>query len=189
MSNFRNNLEDTGNSYGWLSIILHWLTASWVIVLWFLGNSSQSLDSSNYSVWSEWHVSIGLTGVALIVARIWWRWRSGHPRIQGQSNVLHLTAKLAHYILLAAIFIMAVSGPLIPWSNGAPLTLYGVVAIPSPFTSGIAAAALIRQIHFWTSTTIIAISTLHILGAFKHMMFNHDETFIRILMPRKPDDQ
>ena len=189
MTEFHNNLKDKRNSYGWFSIVLHWLTAMWVIALWFLGNSSQSLDSSDYSVWSQWHVSIGVSGIALIVLRIWWRLRSGHPRIKGHSDSLHHTAKLAHYVLLVAITIMIISGPLIPWSIGAPLILFGSVVIPSPFSLGIGIAAEIRQIHFWTSTIIIIISTLHIFGAFKHMMFNHDETFIRILLPRDSGDR
>jgi cytochrome b561 len=187
MSQIADDLQDTKNSYGWLSIILHWLTATWVISLWFLGNSSQSMDSGSYSTWSQWHVSIGVSGIVLILIRIWWRIRSGHPRIEGQADFVHLSAKIAHYILIAAIALMIISGPMILWSNGAPIVLYGKLIIHSPFSSALGIATEIRALHFWTSTAIIIISTVHIIGAFKHMMFNHDETFIRILLPRRPD--
>ena len=41
--NERSRFADTSISYGWVSIVLHWLTATVVIALWFLG---QSIDSA-----------------------------------------------------------------------------------------------------------------------------------------------
>ena len=178
-------MQDTSNSYGWVSILLHWLTAIWVLSLWFLGNSSQSLAASNSASLSAWHVSMGTVGIVLIALRIWWRWRSGHPRIEGQSSLMHGIGKLAHYAMLLAIVVLVISGPLIPWSVTAPLILFETIAVPSPFVARLDFAEQIRELHFLASTTIIIISTLHIAGAFKHMMFNDDETFIRMLVPRK----
>ena len=178
-------MQDTYNSYGRVSILLHWLTAMWVLSLWFLGNSSQSLVASNSASLSAWHVSIGTSGIALIALRIWWRWRSGHPRIEGQTNLMHGIGKFAHYAMLAAIVMLVISGPLIPWSNTVPLVLFETIVVPSPFAARLDIAEQIRELHFLASTTIIIISMLHIAGALKHMMFNHDETFIRMLVPRK----
>lgn len=179
-------MRDSGNSYGWVSIVLHWLTAAWVLCLWFLGNSSQSFVSDNSVSWAQLHVSIGTAGIVLVLLRIWWRWHSGHPRIEGQSDLMHQIAKLAHYIMLAAIAVLLITGPLIPWSVGAPLVVFEKFVLHSPFAAGLSVAAEIRTLHFWASTTVIVLSMLHIAGAFKHMMFNHDETFIRMLIPKKP---
>ena len=176
---------DTHNSYGWVSILLHWLTAIWVFCLWFLGNSSQSSVASNSAAMVSWHVSIGTSGMVLIALRIWWRWRSEHPRIEGQTDLVHGIGKWVHYTMLAAIVLLVISGPLIPWLNTAPLILFETIVVPSPFVEQINLAEKIREIHFLASTTIIILSMLHIAGALKHMMFNHDETFIRILVPRK----
>ena len=176
---------DHKNSYGWVSIALHWLTATLIISLWFIGNSIRSVGAVVSTYLSQLHVSIAAGGYLLFIFRIYWRRKSGHPKLVGQGDTLHLIGKIAHYLMLAFLIVLLISGPLILWATGADIIIFNSLHIPSPtgYIKGL--TALSHSIHYIASTALIILVTLHLSAAFKHMMFHDDETFLRIFWPKK----
>jgi cytochrome b561 len=183
------NIRDSQQSFGWVSIALHWVTAIVIFVLWFLGDSIAAQDGDLVDQRRDLHVSIALSAYLVLIFRIYWRFRIGHPHVSGQTMRIHLFAQAVHYILLISVAVMLISGPVMVWANGGSLSIFGLVSIPWPFASSPSMHASALAVHTFTGTIIVSLTVLHIAGALKQLMFNEDETIIRMIRPRrhKPD--
>jgi len=174
--------KDTRSGYGWVSIALHWLTAILVLTMWTLGTMSQTDIQADSTWYAHLHMSIGVSAYLILWGRILWRFVVGHPAPHpGQSAVLFPVAKAFHYLFLIAIGMMLVSGPLMVWSGGDAIEVFALV-IPSPFASWLGLHDLLRRIHGVTASIIILGVLLHILAALKHIVFNRDGTFDKIMI-------
>ena len=174
--------RDTRSGYGWLSIALHWLTAILVLTMWTIGTMSQT-DVQEDSAWyAHLHMSIGVSAYLLLWGRILWRFAVGHPAPHpGQSALLFPVAKALHYLFLIAIGVTLLSGPLMVWSGGDAVEVFAF-AIPSPFAPWSGLHDLLRRVHGVTASMIILGAMLHILAALKHIVFNRDGTFDKIMI-------
>ena len=172
---------DTRSGYGWVSIALHWLTAIRVLTMWTFGTMTQTDVEDDAAWYAHLHMSIGVSAYMLLWARILWRFAVGHPAPQpGQSALLFPVAKALHYLFLVAIGVMLVSGPLMVWSGGDAVEVFAFT-IPSPFAwSGL--HDLLRGVHGVTASIIILGAILHIMAALKHIVFNRDGTFDKIMI-------
>ena len=176
-------LADTPSSYGWLSIAIHWATGVIVIALWLLGQSIDSAGSAEADGRRALHVSIAASAWLLLLFRIAWRFREGHPRVAGLGNLTHGIAKAAHYLMLLLLCIMLVSGPAMVWAGGNAISLFGAVTIPAPVRESIAVAEFAHTAHIVASRGLVILVVLHVAGALKHLMFHSDDTIVRMLWP------
>lgn len=176
-------LYDSRSVYGWISILLHWLTAIVVIALWLIGKSI--MTSADIDARRELHVSIAASAWLLIVLRIVWRLRSGHPHVRGQTPRIHRIAKVTHYTMLFALLLMIVSGPLMVWADGQPIGIFGWLALPAPFGESESLREFVFAVHSNAALLLLWLVLLHIGGALKHMMFHNDDTFVRMIWPGK----
>ena len=167
------SLLDTKNSFGWLSIGLHWFATFAIILLWFVGQSIASQSVEQIDVRRSLHITIGLIVWLPLVARLAWRYKSGHPRVNGQTLLEHRLAKAAHYVMLFVLMIMLLSGPLMAWAM--------------PDRSSLSEFAF--AFHSNAAKALAVLVVLHSLAALKHLMFHEDETVARIFLPRKDDAQ
>lgn len=168
-------LFDKANSFGWISIALHWATAVIVILLWFIGLSISYQSGDAADARRLWHVGLGLTMWVVLVGRIGWRLYCGHPKALGQSATTHRAAQVAHYGMLALLAVLLVSGPVMAWAM--------LWAEPPQ----ISIVNLAFWIHSSAAITLSILVLLHFLAALKHLMFDDDETLARIFVPRKND--
>jgi cytochrome b561 len=172
-------LRDTPRGYGWISIGLHWITALGIFALLFAGSSIGGEISSPAL---RLHTTIALCLYAVLWWRIVWRIRQGHPRFDGPTRISHRLAVFVHYALMGAVAVMLLSGPLMAWLGDRPLMLFSW-EIPSPVAVNARAFGGLRSIHAWTAAFIALCVTLHISGVLKHMIFDRDDVFDRIMVP------
>lgn len=168
--NRRFDLIGKSDSFGWISIALHWTTATIVLAMWFIGQSiyaQSSVDSIDAQ--RNLHIIIGLLSWALLAGRIAWRIRNGHPRVAGQTLRTHRIARSVHYLMLGLLGVMIITGPIMAWlgSWGSPLFSF------------------LHTVHRIVANVLFALIVVHILASLKHLMFHEDETIVRILMPKK----
>lgn len=178
-------LDDRADRYGWISIALHWLVAVAVIVMWVIGKSIPAEPMEAADEQRKLHMSIGIALWLLIAFRIAWRVRSGHPHVPGLRDFTYRLAKITHYLLLAAISLMLLSGPLMAWANGATIPVFGWFGIPGPFEKSDGLRDILHAIHVASSNVLLWLTLLHVSGAFKHLMFHADDSFVRMLWPGK----
>lgn len=176
-------LKDTKTGYGWISILLHWLAAILIITLWFIGNSMKAGNVDDFMSLLGLHVSIAALAYVFIWARILWRFYCRHPGpLPTQGKSFFMIGKWTHYLLLLAIMVMLISGPLTVWSGGNDIAIFNLLTIPSPMNERQELYSLMAWVHGQTSTLVAVLVVLHILGTFKHIIFNRDGTFDKIMI-------
>ena len=164
----RNSLYDRADSFGWISIALHWTTAVAIIALWFIGKSISNQSPGEIDVRRDLHIIIGLACWLPILARIIWRFRVAHPHAVGQSMRIHQVARFIHFTMLVSLMVMLISGPLMAWA----------------ITDKIEFFENIHRVHSLSANILFFLVVLHILGTLKHLMFHEDETIARMIWPR-----
>lgn len=165
----RSSLFDQPDSFGWISIALHWTTTVAIIALWLIGQSISNQGADEIDARRALHITLGLVAWLPLAARIVWRLVVAHPHVNGQTSLIHRIAQVTHYLILGALSIMIISGPIMAWAL--------------PDRTEIARFAL--GFHSQAAVVLLVLVGLHILGALKHLMFNEDETIARMFMPRK----
>jgi cytochrome b561 len=161
-------LLDQPDSFGWVSIVVHWLTTIIIIALWFIGRSIAEQDSvADVDARRGLHVTVGLTVWLLLLFRIVWRLRMHHPRAKGQSLLIHRVARTIHYTMLAGIALMMISGPVMVLFNNNTVTAFALL------------------VHRNTALAMLALVLIHLGGTLKHIIFHEDDTIVRMLWPKK----
>ena len=178
-------LYDTDSIYGWISILLHWTTSIAIVVLWFVGKGILNAEPDAIDAQRQLHVSIAASAWLVIAFRIYWRFRSGHPHVEGQSIFIHRVAKIAHYAMLIVVSLMLVSGPLMVWAGGHSIGIFAWLSIPAPIGASDSLRELAWFIHSNSALLLILLILLHIGGALKHLMFHTDHTIARMIWPGK----
>ena len=162
-------LHDRGDSFGWISIALHWVTALLLILMWIMGKGIDLAPPELVDGRRSAHVTLGLVIWLLLAGRILWRLRSGHPRAAGQTDRTHRLAVMAHYLMLGLLSLMLLSGPLLAW------------ALPDQVTL----ARIAHTLHGLCANGLALLVVIHVGAALKHLMFHDDETIARIFVPRR----
>jgi cytochrome b561 len=166
-----------------VSIGLHWITAFGIFALLFAGSSIGGEISSTAL---RLHTTIALCLYVVFWWRIAWRIRQGHPKFDGPTRLIsHRLALFVHYALIGAMAVMMISGPLMAWAGNRPLSFFGW-EIPSPIPVNLSAFGMLRSIHAWTAALLGLGVTMHICGVLKHMIFDRDSVFDRIMIPAPP---
>lgn len=181
---------NTKNGYGWLSISLHWLAAIAVVVMlvtgFQAGVAGDAGDRATRSALMGLHISFGASVALVLLARVFASYAQTRPTPPEQAPLLKFLSNATHQVLLLAILIQVISGPLAVWSGGRAINVFDILAIPSPFAErnqGIHEfAELLHAIGRWT---LVGAITLHVLGALKHALIDRDGVLKRMLAPAK----
>lgn len=177
-------LRDTTTGYGWLSIALHWYTAVAVFVLLFVGDTIATRAGAERAETLLLHTSIAATSYLFLWARVVLRFKQGHPGpLPQQRGVFFVLGKYTHFALLVAIAMMLISGPLMVWTGGDGIGIWGWFEIPSPLPRNPALRDALHTVHRWSAGTIFGLTLLHIGGVYKHAAFNMDGTFGKMISP------
>jgi cytochrome b561 len=181
---------NTKQAFGWVSVALHWIAALGVLaMIWFGLNAGWTDDNpatkQAHAYFIGVHISLGATLLAFALARVIAHYAQTRPDLpSGEPKPLQAIARLTHNLLLLAIVLQFVSGPLIVWSGAHPINVWNVVAIPSPFAArnhGVHEVA--EQIHFVGRWLLFIVIPIHVLGALKHAMLDSDGVLMQMLAP------
>lgn len=179
------------SAYGWLSIALHWLAALAIFYLLWTGFNSdwaqEAGDRATHRAWENLHASFGVAVWLLLLARVVGHYAQPQPEAIERKPLLKWLASATHHVLLLAILLQIVTGPLIIWTMARPLEFWTWFTIPSPFTERHRDwHEAIEAVHKLSRWPIIAIIGLHILGGLKHAIIDRDGVLRRILIPGSP---
>lgn len=181
--------KDTATGYGWVSILLHWVTAILIVVMLYIGNSIQGLEGEARGETLLLHTSIGVTAYAVLWLRVVWRFVFHHPGpLPAQSRFFFRLGKWVHMSMLVALGVMLVSGPLILWTLGQPVHVFDWFTIPSPLPANFELSAFMHAVHRAAAIVIFVSVLLHIGGVYKHTAFNQDGTLTKIIIPAQAQE-
>lgn len=181
MIDWRNSVE----AWGSVQKTLHWAIALAVVALAVLGWVMTGLPPGRraFELYAL-HKSIGLTLLALVVARIAWRLSQPRPVWPAAMRAWERrTAVAVHVGLYATLVAMATSGWVLHSASGLPLRWFGLARVPSIAPRGDALKLLAADVHyalFWLLALLVA---AHVAGALKHHYVDRDDV-LRSMLPR-----
>jgi cytochrome b561 len=174
-------IRDTPTTYGAVSRLNHWIGALFVLLLLGIGLYFDDMPrGAEKTFWRSLHIAIGTIALPFLLFRVWWRMRSTSPLDVPQPPALRRLSHAVHVLLLIAIVVMLVSGPLIQWSGGRPFGVFDLLAIPSPLPKSELWHDRLEVLHGWTAWVIIALTGLHLLGVIKHQFIDRDKLLSRM---------
>ncbi|MDR6290502.1 cytochrome b561 [Inquilinus ginsengisoli] len=172
--------------YDTTTIVLHWLTAVLVVVMFALPQIWQQFERRTPPrLWLiDLHFSLGITLAGLLLVRILWRAALGGrlPQVgPGPARVASRIVHLAFYILLPA---QVTLGVLLRWAQQQPLPYFGLFVIPDPFAMPLDARTVLGLLHEWNAWVIIVLSGGHAAAALLHHYVLRDGLLLRMTPKR-----
>jgi cytochrome b561 len=179
-------LKNTKQSYGLVSILMHWIMAVLIIGLFVLGEYMVDLDY--YSKWYNtapwWHKSIGLAVFILLFIRIIWMFIGEHPAPLNSYKSWEIKlAKLTHYSFYILLFIISISGYLTSTAKGASIEFFNWFDVPAISSFSKQQADIAGEIHEIAAYVMTFLFLLHVCATFKHHFIDRDVTLMRMLKP------
>ena len=149
-------------------VFLHWGLAAFIAAALILGALKMAPMPNADPMKAEAlraHMTGGMVILVLMVVRLVTRRTTRHPPpVSTGSNVLNAVARLSHGGLYALVIAMALSGLVMAVQTGIiRLVVGGHAPVPPDFW-----AFPIRSVHYLISRLLIALITLHLMGALFH---------------------
>lgn len=169
--------------YPLAAVILHWVVALSVLGLIATGAYMVVIpkNTEQRALWFNLHKSLGILAAGFIVALIVWRSRRDPPALPAAMALWERqAAALNHALFYLLLVVVTVSGYLTssfskygPKLFGIPLPHWGWddAALRTRFADG-------HRLLAWIFAALIA---LHICAALKHLIFDRDGVFQRML--------
>jgi cytochrome b561 len=163
--------------------LFHWLTVLLVGTAYVLspGGSEERIYSAGMDAARQWHESVGLLLLAVVLIRLVWRLFSAPPEPAPTAAWMRAAAKVAHwalYALLLAIPLTAIAGA---WLEAHPLTILGIGDIAPMLAPAHDIGASVAYIHTILGTVILWLAGLHAAAALFHHYVLRDRTLLTML--------
>lgn len=167
-------------SYTAVSKTLHWLIALLAFSQLAMGKLLEVDDAPFFA----WHTSLGLSVLALMIARLAWRLTHGVPPPPAATPRWQSMAAAAMHVAFYVLLIMLpVSGWLLASAEGDAVTFLGWFDVPAlPVPGGEDSEDLIEEVHEILGNVLLALAALHVMAGLKHHYVDHDNV-LRRMMP------
>lgn len=184
-------LGNTQFEYGTVAKWLHWLVALGIVALIVLGLQQSDMDSGpQRTAIRELHGSIALLVLALMVARLAWRWAqvtpSHPPGIPGWQRA---SAALVHGAIYVAVFVQLASGALVVATGGRPLAFFGLFSIPLPVAEDHDTHELLEEVHEIGWKLLAGLVAVHVLAALYHHFILKNDVLKRMTVGAGSQDR
>jgi len=178
----------TPERYDTVAITLHWLIALAMLAEIALGwwmLDIPKLPAGVRAGWFNLHKSIGLTLAFLIAFRLIWRLRHAPPPVPAALSAWQAAAaRWAHGLMYVCMLVLPISGYIGSTFSGYPIKWFGL-ALPGWGWKDDAIKDAMSTLHYGVSWLLVALIAAHLAAALKHLLFDRDEVFARML-PRRP---
>ena len=162
------------------TIWLHWATAALVVSQWVGAQTIDWFPRGPLRVDARSvHLTLGLTLLAVFVARVAWRGTGGRRLPAADRGALHAVAKATHwgmYALLAAILALGVFNV---WVRGD--SIFNAFTIPAYDPGNKALRAWVQDWHGTLATVVLGLAGIHAGAALVHRYLWHDGVLARML--------
>jgi len=186
------------------AVILHWLIAIGILGMfafgWFMtdlpreGAKQSSYDLFNWGIYTwelakeqsprtfyyNLHKSIGVTLLALIAFRIFWRIAHKPPAPLASYKAWERKLSTgAHHLLYLLMVLIPLSGLIMSISSKYGVKWFGIKLFSGLDDKGL--REIFYEAHEITGILLLAILVLHIIGALKHKFIDKDDTMKRMM--------
>lgn len=166
--------------YDGVTILLHWLTAALVVILWTLGQTIDFFPKGAPKIDARSvHIVLGATLGIVLLARVAWRAGAGRKLPPAESGLLGITAKVVHYGLYLLLAATVVLGIFNAWQRGD--VLFNVYTIPRLVPGDLALKKTLEGLHGDFADIVLIVAGLHAAAALAHHYLLRDRVLRRML--------
>lgn len=171
------------NKYTSIAILLHWLCALLIFVVFPLGLYMHDLPLSPDKLrLYSYHKWIGVLIFVLLVPRILWRVLHTPPALPDTISRLQKGFSGAiHGLLYLLMLIIPVSGWLMSSAKGFQTVWFGILPLPDLLAKDKALGHLLEGVHQSLNYVLLALILLHVAAALKHHYIDRDQVLVRML--------
>lgn len=179
------NMFNSSYGYGWISILIHWVSFIVASVVFGFGLYMVELTyyDSLYTILPEWHKALGLLIGVLTLLRLAWMRVTVKPHFLGDSKWQALFASLAHLALYLSLLLLVVTGYFIVTADGRGLQLFGQTWLSAVTVLDSDQAEWVGKWHRWIAYGFGGLVVGHASAALYHHFFHRDNTLKRMLFP------
>jgi cytochrome b561 len=172
--------------YGSTAKVFHWLIVALLIVQfplgWFMPDIHRGMEPGDAMTF---HISFGITILALIVLRFFWR--ITHPVAPPSSLPAwqQLISEAVHWLLYLLVLATTMTGWIFASERGWSISLFSAVPLPMLPTEGSLLANAIGKWHGTMEWALLLVIGAHVAAAMAHTFIFRDRIMQRML-PEKP---
>jgi len=172
--------------YGTTAKVFHWLVVALLIVQYPLGKLMPHIHRGmTPGDAMTFHISFGITILALMVLRLFWR--ITHPVAPARSLPAwqQLVSEAVHWLLYVLVFATTMTGWIFASERGWSISLFSAVPFPLLPTEGSPLANAIGKWHGTMEWALLLVIGAHVAAAIAHTFIFRDQIMQRML-PEKP---
>lgn len=160
----------------------HWsmavLLACNLALGWYASSLPRSLQQLELFTW---HKALGITLLALIVARLAWRLAAPPPPLPTAiPRWQRRLAGLSHAMLYGVMFALPLAGWITNSAANVPLSWFGLFSVPAIAPASPELRTLAGTVHAFLAWSLALLAAVHVLAALKHALVDRDGIFARM---------
>jgi len=162
---------------------LHWSIAGLLLLqiplAWYMIDLPLGADKfAKYG----WHKSLGILLLSLAVIRLIRAMLIQRPALPADTKLYEkILAKATQGLLYLIVIIMPISGWVMSSAANVPVTVFGLVTLPSLVEPDKALMESMKQIHEIQSYVLLTLVTLHLMAGLKHQFVDRDNVLHSML--------
>jgi cytochrome b561 len=172
--------------YDNFSILMHWLTAALIVVLWIV---AQIIDDfprgAPRMLVRSIHISLGVTLAVVIGIRLVWRASPRRRAPLAAAGALGVAARLVHYGLYVLVVGAILLGITNVWVRGD--AVFGLFTVPRLSPGNASLKESIEELHEWFGNAVLILAAIHAFAAIFHAFVLKDQVLRRMLPEAKRD--
>jgi len=169
-------------SYDRRTIVLHWVTAALVVLLWGIAQVIDLFPKGSPRIAARSvHISLGLLLGVVLIMRILWRIRRGRRLPSANQGAMGYLAKTVHILLYVAVVSVVVLGISNAWARGD--SFFSLWKIPKLYPDIPQLKPTIENLHGTFANVLLILAGAHALVALVHHFFLRDRV-LRRMLPR-----
>ena len=162
------------------TIVLHWLTAVLVVLLWTIGKTIDYAPSGPLRVdYRSLHMALGVTLGVVLIIRLTWRATRGGMLPALDQGLLLVVTRGTHWLLYGLMVLTVGLGVANVWVRGD--SLFNLVHVPQLFLGDRALVHRIDDRHALAADAVLIVAGLHSVAALFHHFVLCDATLRRML--------
>lgn len=179
-------IRNTENTYGLISICLHWIIAILLFLLLGLGIYMVSLHDVGFNsekiILILFHKEVGMLILFLVFIRFIWRLNNVLPSLSVHlPDWQKITARFVHLCFYALMFSMPITGLMMSSAAGIPVSFFGLFTFPDLISQNWHQFQMLIEIHKWLGYAFLFLIFIHVGAALRHHFIFKDDTLQKIL--------
>jgi len=179
------SVKTPGVQHASMSIVLHWVSALLVVLLWTIGQTVDWVPDGPLRVdYRSVHIALGATLGFVLVTRLTWRVTKGGLLPALDTGLLLVVARITHWALYGLMFVTVTLGASNAWVRGD--SIFNLFTIPQLAPGERALTRLIGGWHALGANALLIVVGLHTAAALFHHYVLRDATLRRMLPWGRP---